>query len=263
MWEKRSQMGQYGCVVKHNLTCTERGPDFGILALTQAKSDGQKCHTPPANHICHQTRLIQTANWGYFFSVLMFSVQQVALTCPEERDTIKWAVFSLVDSVQGKQIIIFAPGICCAEFPLQLLSIYYAFHGPPELDLKLKATKCNRVSLSTLWLVPCPKCRIIESIICLFVWDKANRECRFLLRKHAFLAQLHIDVSSRIFSHLSLSSVGRVVLASQFSLRFDNAQGKGCVSFKESPTPHKTWKFYIYNIMSALRRQNLVIRICL
>lgn len=93
--------------------------------------------------------------------------------------------------------------------------------------------------------------------ICL---DKANRECSFLLRKHTFLAQLHTDVASRIFSHLSLSSVGRV-LASQFSLRFDNAQGKGCVSFKESPTPHKTWKFYIYNIMSALRRQNPVIRI--
>lgn len=157
------------------------------------------------------------------------------MTCPEERDTIKWAVFSLVDALQGKQIIIFAPGICCAEFPLQLLSIYYAFHGPPELDLKLKATKCNGVSLSTLWLVPCPKCKIMASIICLFVWDKTNRECSFLLRKHTFLAQLHTDVSSRIFSHLSLSSVGRVVLASQFSLRFDNAQGKRCVSFKESP----------------------------
>lgn len=86
-------------------------------------------------------------------------------------------------------------------------------------------------------------------------------ESHFLLRKHAFLAELNIDVSSRIFSLLSLSSVGREVLASQFSLRFDNARGKGCVSFKESPTPHKTWKFYIYNIMSALRRQNVVISI--
>lgn len=109
--------------------------------------------------------------------------------------------------------------------------------------------------------MPCPKCEIIKLIICLLVWDKENKECHFLWKKHTFLAELNIDVSSRIFSLLSLSSVGRVVLASQFSLIFDNAQGEGCVSLKESPTPYKTWKFYIHNIMSALRRQNVVIRI--
>lgn len=154
--------------------------------------------------------------------------------------------------------MVFAPGICCTEFPLRAPK-YFIMHFMGLL--KQKTPKCEGVSLSKLWLVPCPKCEIIELIICLLVWDKANWECHFLLRKHTFLAEHNIDVSSRIFSLLSLSSVGRVVLASQFSLRFDNAQGKGCVSFKESPTPHKTWKFYIYNIMSALRRQNVVIRI--
>lgn len=72
-------MGQCGYVVKHNLTCSERGPDSGLLASTHAKSDSKKCHIPPAHHICHQTH--PDCKFRLFLFLPVFSVKQVNATC--------------------------------------------------------------------------------------------------------------------------------------------------------------------------------------